>query len=251
MFRFPAAFRLPAFAFRSSDSRRGVGPSSRSAYRPRPDRDGVTTFRTHELRPGWVPPVPRGRRYSSRSTKALQPAPAASLRLVPTPRNSIPSRGAELDEASTRVQAIHPSGLPLACGRRMEQRALGLPPSFEPHRLSTDDAHRGGDRPSSTDLERAHDISRTSNQRVRSSACDLVSQALVVPGRLLLLRMRSDQRRVDIDRQPLRRAMQLPEPCSCPRVRRRTASNSPGVDAIRSIIRNAVESDATGPNNTS
>ena len=130
MSRFPAAFRLPAFAFRSSDSRRGVGPSSRSAYRPRPDRDGVTTFRTHELRPGWVPSVPRGRRYSSRSTKALQPAPAASLRLVPTPRNSIPSCGAELDEASSRVQAIHPSGLPLACGRRMEQRALGLSPEL-------------------------------------------------------------------------------------------------------------------------
>jgi len=33
--RFPVAFRLPAFASRSSDSRRGVGPSSRSAYRTR------------------------------------------------------------------------------------------------------------------------------------------------------------------------------------------------------------------------
>jgi hypothetical protein len=32
--RFPAAFRPPAFASRSSDSRRGVGPSLRSAYRP-------------------------------------------------------------------------------------------------------------------------------------------------------------------------------------------------------------------------
>ncbi len=32
--RFPVAFPLPAFAFRSSDARRGVGLSSRSAYRP-------------------------------------------------------------------------------------------------------------------------------------------------------------------------------------------------------------------------
>ena len=32
---FPVAFRPPAFASRSSCSRRGVGPSSRSAYRPR------------------------------------------------------------------------------------------------------------------------------------------------------------------------------------------------------------------------
>jgi len=31
----------------------------------------------------------------------------------------------------------------------------------------------------------------------------------------------------------------------------RTASNSPGVDAIRSTTRNAVESDATGPSNDS
>ena len=31
--RFPAAFRPPAFASRSSHSRRGIGPSSRSAYR--------------------------------------------------------------------------------------------------------------------------------------------------------------------------------------------------------------------------
>ena len=35
--RLPAAFRLPAFASRSSDARRGVGPSLRSAYRTRPN----------------------------------------------------------------------------------------------------------------------------------------------------------------------------------------------------------------------
>ena len=34
--RFPVAFRLPAFASWSSDSRQGIGPSSRSAYRARP-----------------------------------------------------------------------------------------------------------------------------------------------------------------------------------------------------------------------
>jgi hypothetical protein len=32
--RFPVAFPPPTFAFRSSDARRGVGLSSRSAYRP-------------------------------------------------------------------------------------------------------------------------------------------------------------------------------------------------------------------------
>jgi hypothetical protein len=35
MLRFPVAFRLPAFASRSSASRRGIGLSSRSAYRPK------------------------------------------------------------------------------------------------------------------------------------------------------------------------------------------------------------------------
>ena len=58
--RFPVAFRLPAFASWSSDSRRGVGPSSRSAYRHSRTPNGVTASRTHELRAGWAPPIPRG-----------------------------------------------------------------------------------------------------------------------------------------------------------------------------------------------
>ena len=86
--RFPAAFRPPAFASRSSFARRGVGPSSRSADRTRPrarpDPDGVSAFRTHELRPGWAPSIPRGRRCSSRPGR-LRPSPAASPRPVPAP----------------------------------------------------------------------------------------------------------------------------------------------------------------------
>ena len=49
----------------SSISRWRVGPSLRSAYRSllkRPDPIGVPTFHTCEMRPGWVPPVSRGRR---------------------------------------------------------------------------------------------------------------------------------------------------------------------------------------------
>ncbi len=65
--------RLAAhFASRSSDTRRGIPPSSRSAYRPNgPDPDGVTAFRTHEQRPGWVLSRPRGRRCSSRPSHVL------------------------------------------------------------------------------------------------------------------------------------------------------------------------------------
>ena len=66
MSRFPAAFRPPTFASRVILSRQGVGPSSRSAYQATigPDPDGVSMFHTREIRPGWVPPMPRGRRCS-------------------------------------------------------------------------------------------------------------------------------------------------------------------------------------------
>ena len=52
---------------------------------------------------------------------------------------------------------------------------------------------------------------------------------LVVPGRLLLLRMRGDQRRVNVERQPLRRTMQLPEPR--PRLRVRDTQTRPAAPA--------------------
>src|ERR1019366_1699474 len=38
------------------------------------------------------------------------------------------------NEVSTEVHAIHPSGLPLACGSRLEREPLGFPPSFGPRR---------------------------------------------------------------------------------------------------------------------
>src|SRR5664279_3178699 len=39
-------------------------PQGLSHHVGSPGPDGVTTFHTHEMRPGWVPPVSRGRRYS-------------------------------------------------------------------------------------------------------------------------------------------------------------------------------------------
>ena len=54
------------------------------------------------------------------------PLPAAS----PCTPPQHPIGGAPLYEASTRVQAIHPSGLPLACSPRMERAALGLSPEL-------------------------------------------------------------------------------------------------------------------------
>jgi hypothetical protein len=67
-----------------------------------PDLDGVTTFRTHELRPGWAPSVPRGQRCSPRP----EPLPGRRLPLrngpVPAPRRYFPSTRISLNEASTK-----------------------------------------------------------------------------------------------------------------------------------------------------
>ncbi len=102
--------------------------------------------------------IPTGRR--------ARPAPAASQRPVLTsPPPAIRRRG-PLNEASTRVQTIQPSGPPLAWRPRTEREPLGLPPSFAPRRPRADDARRGGDRPSSTDLElhAQHHICQSSNR---------------------------------------------------------------------------------------
>ncbi len=66
----------------------------------------------------------------TRPTNGPQPAPAASQRPVPTPRCNIPSSGASDNETSTKVQAIHPSDLPLACSPRMERAPLGFYPEL-------------------------------------------------------------------------------------------------------------------------
>jgi len=60
---FLAPFGVPAFASWPPGARWGIGPSLRSAYRSLfwPDPNGVATFHTCELRPGWVPSIPRGR----------------------------------------------------------------------------------------------------------------------------------------------------------------------------------------------
>jgi hypothetical protein len=99
-----------------------VGPPAQG-----PDPDGVTAFRTHELRPGWVPPIPRGQWCSPgrvASPTGTRRFPAA----VPKPRHDIPPCEAPLHEASTGVQAIHPSGLPLARAPGVEPATLRRSP---------------------------------------------------------------------------------------------------------------------------
>ncbi len=65
--RFPAAFRRPALASRVILSRQGVWAFltvGLPEHATVPDPDGVSMFHTREIRPGWVPPMPRGRRCS-------------------------------------------------------------------------------------------------------------------------------------------------------------------------------------------
>ena len=137
MSRFPVAVRLPAFASWSSFPRRGTGPSSRSAYRtPKTgsDLDGIVTFRTHETRPGRVPSIPRGlrcphdRKASPTATRRITTAKSLNPGPTTTTRRLL-SRG--INQGFTR---IHPSGLPLTCGPRVEREPLGFSPSFTPRR---------------------------------------------------------------------------------------------------------------------
>jgi hypothetical protein len=98
-----------------------------------PDPDGVVTFHAHEIRPGWVPSIPRG----LRCPHDRKVCPAATRRLT-TASPSTPTRqftnGASYHEASNKGSIIHPSGLPLACDPRMERTSLGFSPSFTPRR---------------------------------------------------------------------------------------------------------------------
>ena len=78
------------------------------------------------LRPGWVPPVPRGRRCSSRLRGLL------NRRLPLLSGQSLYSaaashrRSSSSRDISQRFKVLHPSDLPLACGPRMERALLGF-----------------------------------------------------------------------------------------------------------------------------
>ena len=127
MSRFPVAFRLPAFASRSSESRRGTGPSSRSAYRPNsPDLDGgyrVSHARaTTGVGASCIPRTTVLSRLSGVPSRRLPLPSGQSLAL----RYSIPPAELTVTRHQSEVQVLHPSGLPLACSPRMERAPLGF-----------------------------------------------------------------------------------------------------------------------------
>src|ERR1035437_4807145 len=130
--RFPVAFRLPALASRSSDSRRGVRPSSRSAYRTRHHArtpTGLPRFTRTSFDRGGYPLYPEdGGALPDGETSS--PGPRRFSAASPCTPLRHPIGGASGHETSTEVHAIYPSGLPLACGSFDGTGPLGLPPSF-------------------------------------------------------------------------------------------------------------------------
>jgi hypothetical protein len=127
--RFPVAFRPPAFASRSSDTRQGIQPSSRSAYRQRRTLTGLPrSTRTSCDRGGCLlyPEDGDAHPVDHLSSTGACRFPAAS----PYTPLRHPIYGDYAHEASTEVHAIHPSGLPLACSPRMERRPLGFSPEL-------------------------------------------------------------------------------------------------------------------------
>jgi hypothetical protein len=133
--RFPAAFRLPAFASwallfppRNSAFLTIGLPTTARCW----DLNGVSMFRTNEIRVGSGAPCTPGLRCShSRRNRfgcrcrfsATSPALRCFSHLPELPITK-PHQGFTL---------VHPSTLPLACGPRTGRRPLGFPLGFAPH----------------------------------------------------------------------------------------------------------------------
>ena len=70
----------------------------------------------------------------------------------PCPRPRIPSPGVSISGHQREFACAHPSGLPLACGPRMERALLGVSPDA-PHPAVTGSARQGGDGSTNTNPE--------------------------------------------------------------------------------------------------
>ena len=168
--RFPAAFRPPAFAcWASCPAGEFRSPHGRPT-RQRLDPGRVSTFRTSESRPDWVPSLPRGHAVLSRPVRSLRPPLAPSSRgQALSPPAFIPSPGAIYYEASSRVHSrspARPSPSPVIPGWNGD--FLGLLPGLRTPAGRTCGARQGGGRASSTHPELHDRHNRTSNPRAHS-----------------------------------------------------------------------------------
>src|ERR1035437_7713975 len=129
--RFPAAFRLPALASRAIPYPPGdwafltVGlPGTTSC----PDPVGVTTFHTRKLRPGRVPPISRGRRYSPGRYEVLDRRLPLFDGSAPIPRSNDPSARLPLTRHQRRSTRFTRPALPSPVTPMDETGTLGLEP---------------------------------------------------------------------------------------------------------------------------
>jgi hypothetical protein len=113
------------------------------------DLDGVTAFRTHERRPGWVPSIPRGRRCSSPGRTASPPGVCRAT--TARPYHPAPtSHRARLcfTRHQRRFKRFTRPIFPSPAAARMERAAASaFPRASHPAGQEPDNARRGGDRP--------------------------------------------------------------------------------------------------------
>src|SRR5215470_14099419 len=134
------------------------------------DPGRVSTFRTSESRPDWVPSLPRGPAVLSRPVRSLRPplAPSSGGQAL-SPRRSSHLPGLSITRRHQGFTCVHPPGLPPRLqspdGTRTSWAcSLG----FAPQQAGPAGARQGGGRASSThpELHDRHD--RTSNPQARS-----------------------------------------------------------------------------------
>jgi hypothetical protein len=147
-----------------------------------PDPDGVSTFHMRKLRPGWAPPMPRGRRCSH----GWQGAPNRRLPLLNGqslhPAPCIPPARLTLTRRHRRFTCVCPSGLPLAGDPRVERRPLGLNPELRTPPLPAAHVRAG------TGAEHSPGTTSSASPTLHTinplAACDLVSHHLTSALRL-------------------------------------------------------------------
>lgn len=125
------------------------------------DPDGVSTFRTSESRPDWVPSLPRGPAVLSRPVRSLRPPLAPSPRgQALSPRSSSHPPELSITRRHRGFTRVHPPGLPpRLVVPRMEQGPLGSFPGLRTPTGKTCGARRSRGRASSTRPE-SHDRHR-------------------------------------------------------------------------------------------
>ena len=142
---FPLPFGCRHSLLGSSCPAGEVPPSSQSAYQYPSldlDPDEVSTFHMRQIRPGRVPPIPRG--GGVHTTGQVPPVDACRFSAAsPAPRYCQPSPGLTLTRSHQRFTRVHPSGLPLTCNPRMARESLGSTLSFAPRRYQRRTSRRG------------------------------------------------------------------------------------------------------------